>query len=702
VANSPSNTRRLRIAHELDGRIRIHYPTVLDPLLDTAYLQAVIENLTGVRRVRINSRAASVIVEHDGRIETRKAILDTLRNLPADAYADSDSIDSGAPELADVVFKGILALASLKAPAAVSVPVSTLLALPTIVKGVDTLFNAGIKVEVLDAAAVGISLARGDLFTSNAIVTLLALGEYLEASSENRSTELLKSLLRPQVAHVWLDRKGQEVRTPLSRVVIGDILICGPGDIIAVDGTVVEGDASVNQSSITGESVSVHLSRGLQALSGSVVEEGRLKVRADRVGAETSMARITRYLENSLRLKSDSQTRSAELADRLVPATLAVGLIIFMLTGDITRAAAVLTVDYSCAIKLANPIAVKTAMHDAAHDGVLVKGAQALDALARVDTIVFDKTGTLTDGILDVTDVIPTGGLTPDKLLALAAGAEQHYAHPVAHAVVKAAESRGLTPPSMSNVDYIVAHGVSAYVEGARVLVGSLHFLQDDERVDCGAVGEASDRLRREGKNLLYVSRSGVLEGIIAFRDDLRPEAFTVLQGLKEAGVGHIVVLTGDHKETARAVIGPLKDIGELHWEMKPEDKSRIVKELMEEGRTVAFVGDGVNDAPALITAQVGICMPGGSNLAKEAATVILLEDDLEVLLTAHKVAAVTHTVIENCFRSAVGLNSLILLMATFGFLPPVASALLHNLSTVGILGYAALRKRHVRPQKRP
>jgi Cu2+-exporting ATPase len=670
-------------------------------LLDAAYLQAVLENLPGVGRVRINSRAASVIVEHDGRIQTRKAVLDTLRYLPAGAFADDDIGGGGAPELADVVFKGVLSLANLKAPPAVSVPVSALLALPTLLTGLDTFFNEGVKVEVLDATAVGMSLARGDLFTSNAIVTLLTLGEYLEASSESRSTELLKSLLRPQVDHVWVEKNGEEIRKPLSEVVIGDVVICGPGDIVAVDGTVVEGDASVNQSSITGESVSVHLSDGAQALSGSVVEEGRLKIRADLVGSETSMARITRYLENSLRLKSDSQTRSAELADRLVPATLAVGLVIFLLTGDITRAAAVLTVDYSCAIKLANPIAVKTAMYDAAHSGVLIKGAQALDALARVDTVVFDKTGTLTDGVLDVTDIVPTGGLTPEQLLALAAGAEQHYAHPVAHAVVKAAEQRGLTLPAMSNVDYIVAHGVSAYVEGARVLVGSLHFLQDDEQVDCGGVGKTAERLRREGKNLLYVSRSGALEGVIAFRDDLRPEATAVLRGLKKAGIARIVVLTGDHRDTARAVIGPLQDIEELHWEMKPDDKSRIVKELKEEGRTVAFVGDGVNDAPALITAQVGICMSGGSNLAKEAAMVILLEEDLKTLLTARRVAAATRKVIENCFQSAVGFNSLILLMAALGLLPPVASALLHNVSTVGILGYAAMRKRHVRHEDR-
>jgi heavy metal translocating P-type ATPase len=500
--------------------------------------------------------------------------------------------------------------------------------------------------------------------------------------------------LRPQVEHVWLDRRGEEIRVPLSQVVAGDMVICGPGDLIPVDGTVAEGEASVNQSSITGESVSVHLHPGKSALSGSVVEEGRLKIRAELVGAETSMARITRYLENSLRHKSDSQTHSAELADRLVPATLALGVLLFLLTGDIGRAAAVLTVDYSCAIKLANPVAVKTAMYDAAHKGVLVKGAQALDALAEVDTLVFDKTGTLTRGVLNVTDIVPITALTADELLELAAGAEQHYAHPVAHAVLREAEARGLSLPAMSNVDYIVAHGVSAYVDDARVLVGSQHFLEEDEQIDCSPVHALADRLRRQGKNILYVSRCGVLEGVIAFRDDLRAEVEGVLREVKRAGIHRIIVLTGDHRDTARAVVGPLGAIDELHYDMCPEDKSRIVKELKEAGHTVAFIGDGVNDAPALITAQVGICMPGGSDLAKEAAMVILLEDDLKALLTARQVANTSRRVIENCFRSAVGFNSVVLLMATLGLIPPVTSALLHNLSTVGILGYAALGNR--------
>jgi heavy metal translocating P-type ATPase len=692
----------LRIAHELGRRIRVHYPPLHDPLLDAAYLHAVIESLPGVARVRINRRGASVVVEHDGQAATRDRILATLADLPAEAYCAAVDALPDKPELADVLLKSALTAASLKAPVPVAAPLSLMLGLPTLVTGVETLFQRGVKVEVLDATAVGFSLARGDYFTANAIVSLLALGEHLEASSETRSTALLKSLLRPRAESVWVERNGGEIRQPLSAVAIGDIVICGPGEIIPVDGMVADGEATVNQSTITGESVPVHLHPGKEALSGSVIEDGRLKIEARLVGAETSMARITRFLENSLRFKSCSQTRSEELADRLVPVTFALGLAIFLITGDISRAAAVLTVDYACAIKLANPIAVKTAMYRAAHQGVLIKGARGLDALAEVDTLVFDKTGTLTRGALAVTDIVPAGGMTPEALLSLAAGAEQHYAHPVARAVLAAAADRSLALATMSNVDYIVAHGVSAYVEEVRVLVGSQHFLEDDEGVDCRPVAAAARRLRREGKNLLFVSRDGVLAGVIALRDDLRPEVPAVLEGLKRAGIRRILVLTGDHEETARAVAGGLAAVDELRWEMTPEDKSRVVRELGEGGNTVAFVGDGVNDAPALVTAHVGICMPGGSDLAKEAAMVILLEDNLGALLTARRVAVDTRRIIENCFHSAVGFNSLILLLASLGRIPPVAAALLHNLSTVGILGYAALGNGNGLPPARP
>jgi Cu2+-exporting ATPase len=544
---------------------------------------------------------------------------------------------------------------------------------------------------VLDAAAVTFSLSRRDYFTANSIVALLALGEYLERLSEDKATGLLKNLLRPQVETVWVVRDGRELQLSLDEVAIGDKVVCGTGEMIPVDGLVLEGEAAVNRSSITGESVPVHLEPEDEVISGSVIEEGRIKIAAQRVGGETSMAGITRFLENSLRLKSTSQKKSDELADRLVPATFGLGLALFLLTRDLRRAAAVLTVDYSCAIKLANPVAVKTAMFTAAHRGVLLKGSQAMDALARVDTLVFDKTGTLTSGILEVTDVIPTGRMTPNALLALAAAAEEHYAHPVAQTVVREARNRGLILPPTGQVDFIVAHGVSAYVNGERVLVGSHHFVAEDEEVDCSPADAQAQITRKEGKSLLYVARKGVLEGMVALRDALRPEAGKVLEDLKTLGIRKLVMLTGDHPDTARAVAGELNALDEVHWELKPEDKAALIQTFQEEGRFVAFAGDGVNDAPALVTAELGICMPGGADLAREAAQVVLLQDDLTALLTARQIAVRTERTLRNCFTATLGLNTVFLLLASSGRLAPVTAAILHNANTVGILGYGAL-----------
>jgi len=356
----------------------------------------------------------------------------------------------------------------------------------------------------------------------------------------------------------------------------------------------------------------------------------------------------------------------------------------------VNQAASVLTVDFSCAVKLASPVAVRSGMYAAGKAGVLLKGASALDALYDVDTIVFDKTGTLTTGDIAVTDLLPADGLSPEELLRLAAGAEEHYDHPVARAVVREAKARNLPLPPISRVDFIVAHGVSAAIGGHNVLVGSHHFIAEDEGVPCDAMDEAAHDLRRQGKSLLYVAREGKLAGLIALRDDPRPEAGEVLDALKAAGVTRVVVLTGDHRETAEALHRQLPQIDEVHFELKPEDKAAMVAALKESGRRLAYVGDGVNDAPALMTAHVGICMPKGADLAREAAQVLLLSESLYALPVAREAAMRTNTIVKRCFYSTIGLNSLILFLAGSG-LSPLASALLHNVSTVGILGYAAM-----------
>lgn len=679
-----------RIMHEMPRRIRVRNAEFHDPAFDPAYLEALLKNIPGVTHVRFNLKTASVVVDYDGETGCRENLLTCIEGIPEEAYR-SLSANEPAPDPVGTGAKGVLAFLTPVLPRPFRAFLGWGLSLPVLMEGVETLLSRGIKVEVLDAAAVGFSLVRKDYFTANSIVALLALGEYLEQLSEEKTTGLLKKLLRPQVKNVWVERDGCETSVSLSEVMIGDRVVCGSGEMLPVDGVVAEGDALVNQSSITGESMPVHVQPGDEAYSGSVIEEGRIKIEARQVGGETGMARVSRFLENSLRFKSKSQKQSDELADRLVPTTLALGLGIFLVTRDVRRAAAVLTVDYSCAVKLAGLVAVKTAMYTAAHHGVLLKGSQALDALARVDTVIFDKTGTLTRGVLEVTDIISTGDMTSEELLALAAGAEEHYAHPVARAVVGEARKRGLELPAIGQVDFIVAHGVSAYVNGERVLVGSYHFIGEDEGIDCSGAKPYEGKLRQGGKSVLFVACEGVLEGVIALRDTLRPEAGRVLKELKTLGIDRIVMLTGDHPDTARTVSAKLEALDEIHWDLKPEDKAAIVKRLQDQGRLIAFAGDGVNDAPALVTAEVGICMPGGADLAREAAQVVLLREDLSALVAARRIACRTEQTIKNCFRSSVGLNTLFLLLASSGTLPPVFAAVLHNANTVGILGYAAM-----------
>ena len=535
---------------------------------------------------------------------------------------------------------------------------------------------------------MGISLARGNYFTATTISSLLSIGEGLEEQSEQRSAALLKNLLRPQVDNVWVMRDGVEISIPLEEVEVNEFAVFGPGESIVIDGTVEEGEASVNQSSISGEPV--HCQPGDTVVSGSVIEEGRLVVRVEKTGSETSVARIGRFIDQSLQSQSNRQSKSSELADKLVPVTIGLSGLTWLTTRNTSRVASVLTVDYSCAIKLTSPIAVRSAIYAASQTGALIKGGSALDALQDVDTFVFDKTGTLTTGNLSVTDIVAFEGYSKDEVLCLAAGAEEHYDHPVARAVVREATAQNLPLPNISKVDFIVAHGVSALVEKQNVLVGSYHFVAEDEQVPCDMADTKAHSLRQQGKSLLYVACDGKLIGIIAMRDELRSEAKEVLIALKGQGVKEIIVLTGDHKETALALQEELPQIDTIRYELKPEDKADIVIDLKKDGHFVAFVGDGVNDAPALINAHVGICMPRGADLAKESAQVLLLKEDLRGLVGARMVANRTNGLIKKCFYSTVAINSATILMALAG-LSPVSAALLHNLSTVGTLTYAGM-----------
>lgn len=680
---------RFRVVHALPGRVRLTSSLLGAPDFDGDYFHALLEALPGVDNVRLNTRGRSIAIVYDGRAATWSRIEEYLLEIPQDAY--HDNVEAPCIRASDVLLKALLVAAAQTAPYPLKAGLTWAVCFETLRKGAEVFLSRGLKVEVLDALAVGLSLIRKNYFTAGSITTLLSLSEYLEVYNERRSADLLKSLLRPQADRLWVVRDGVEVSVPAKDVVVGDLAVFGVGESVAVDGTVVEGEASVNQSSISGESVPVHIKPGDPAISGSVVDEGRLVVEVERAGAETSVARIGRFINQSLRNKSKRQMKSAELADKLVPINLGLSAASFLATRSVSRMASVLTVDFSCAIKLTTPVTVRSGIYAAGQAGVLLKGAPAMDALQDMDTLVFDKTGTLTTGNLTVTDIIALEGLSSDGLLALAAGAEEHYDHPMARAVLREAKRKKIALPSISRVDFIVAHGVSAYIDGSTVLVGSHHFLAEDEGVPCAAMDETAKTLRSQGKTLLYVGRDNRLIGIIALRDEPRAEAGDVLALLKKQGIKKVVVLTGDHKDTALALRGELSGIDEIYYELKPEDKARVVESLKRAGCCVGFVGDGVNDAPALVNADVGICMPRGADLAKEAAQVLLVKDDLYMILYAREAALRTNDIIRQCFYATVACNSLTLFLAAAKGLPPAIAALLHNATTVGVLGYAGM-----------
>ncbi|HRJ60285.1 MAG TPA: heavy metal translocating P-type ATPase, partial [Azospirillaceae bacterium] len=555
--------------------------------------------------------------------------------------------------------------------------------------------EAGVTSHVLEGAAVAISLARSDFAAADTTNFMLALGEHLEESIARRSDHLLKHLLRPACDEVWVLRDGAEVLTPVADVKAGDAVVVGVGSVIPVDGTVLSGEATVNEATMTGESVPVVKSRGAKALSGTMVEEGRLTIYAEQVGANTAASRIAQYVEQSLTAKSEAQLAASQMADRLVPTVLKVAAGTLLVSGDWRRAASVLQADYSCALKLATPVAFKSAMYGAGQAGMLVKGAGALERLAEADTFVFDKTGTLTTGKLQVTDSVAFDtAYTPQDLIALAASVEEHYFHPMALAVVNAARALDGRHFDHQEVQFIVAHGVASIIDGKRIVVGSRHFVEEDEAVPVSpAQRAAAEELRQAGKTLLYIAFGGKLLGLLGLKDETRANAARAVARLRGLGARRIVMLTGDCRERAVELAEQL-GLDEVHADLMPQDKARIIEDLNRRGGRVAFVGDGVNDAPALAGAHVGVAMQKGADIARLTADVALLEDDVEKVADAKEIADNVMRLIASNYRLTVGVNTGILAVAALGLLSPAATSVLHNGATIGILLNALRRGR--------
>jgi len=681
--------------HSTSNRARYKYSLLRDKYLDENILKTNLEKIEGIISVRVNKKAHSIIFDFEENsvckeIEKKLAtlnaedLLNSCKDVSVCVSDEEPSIKGMARASSALVAERFIQNDMLKAS------VTTAAAIPMLIDGTKELFSEGLTSRVLESAAVGISIYRKDYLAANSTNAMLELGEYIEETTVHKSDDLLKELSKPNVEEAWVEKevdgKITEVLVKSIDIKIGDVVIVGIGNTVPVDGHIIDGSASVNEVSMTGEAEPVVKHRGDRVISGTIIEDGRLKIWAEYVGSDTATQRIKHYIENSLNEKSSVQLKATRLADKLVPVTLGLAGASYVFTKDFERTASILQADYSCALKLATPVAFKSTISKAGHQGIMIKGAKSIESLHSADTFVFDKTGTLTEGELEVISVESYDkAWTKEQLLNLTASTEEHYFHPVAEAVVKAAKENGFVHMHHEEVEFIVAHGVKTEVDGKQVVIGSRHFLEDDEKIDFSAHKEKISKSLNNGNTLLYIGFDGKLLGTISLADNLRVNAKESIKRLKELGAKNIVMLTGDTKKKAQMIADEL-GIDDIKAELLPTDKAKIVKELMDEGKKVAFIGDGINDAPALISAHVGISMSRGADIAKATADISLLKDDISAVVEAKELANKTMQLINNNFNATVGINSAILAGATFGLFSPIVTAVLHNGTTIGLL----------------
>ena len=552
-------------------------------------------------------------------------------------------------------------------------------------EGIKTLAHRKIEVPVLDATAIGVSVLRGDMNSANSIMFLLGIGEILEEWTHKKSVEDLARSMSLNITKVWQLVNGKEVLVPSNAIVPGDEVVVHMGNVIPFDGVLTSGDAMVNQASLTGEPLPVHKTTGGYVYAGTVVEDGDLTLKVEKSAGGTRFEKVVAMIEDSEKLKSSLEGKAEHLADRLVPYTLAGTGAVYLLTRNVTKTLAVLMVDFSCALKLAMPISVLSAIREASHYQVTVKGGKYLEAMSEADTIVFDKTGTLTKAQPTVVDVIPFCEAQSDELLRIAACLEEHFPHSMAKAVVDAAAQKGLVHEEIhSKVEYIVAHGISSFVEGKKVVIGSAHFIFEDEKcVVPEGYQSRFDSLPEEYSHL-YLAVDGKLCAVICIEDPLREEAAEVIQELKKVGIKNVVMMTGDSDRTARAIAARV-GVDRYFAEVLPEDKAHFVEKAKANGSKVIMIGDGINDSPALSAADVGIAISDGAEIAREIADVTVGADNLYQIVTLKQISNALMKRIHTNYRRIVAINAGLIVLGVAGVIQPTTSALLHNSSTLVI-----------------
>ncbi|WP_297034230.1 heavy metal translocating P-type ATPase [uncultured Enorma sp.] len=688
---------RYVIEHEVPGRLRLTFADHLEAS-DALALEASLSSWTGVERVRSYPRIRSVAIWYRDAL-ARTALLDRLNELSrvqldvARAQAPTalaPAVPSAARSIIRLVGNHLIRRWLL--PPALRAVWAGLHYLGFLRAGLTSLMRHRLDVPVLDATAIGLSFVKRDPKTAASTMFLLDLGEVLEDATRERSEhELIRSLMTiPQNARRLED--GEEVTVPAQSLRVGDLVVARTGMPVCVDGVVVRGAAMVNQAALTGEPLAVERMAGDDVFAGTAVEEGEIVIRVGAEPASTKLRSIVNLVEASEQLKSEIQTRREHLADRFVPWNFLLAGLVAATTKSLAKTSAALMVDYSCALRLTSSISVLAAMSQSAHEGMAVKGAKHFEAIAAADTIVFDKTGTLTEATPRVARVLAlVPDWTEDEVLRTSACLEEHFPHPVARAVVAAA-ARGLEHRERhAEVAYIVAHGIASALDGKRIVIGSRHFVMEDEHVEVAPEAEARINGDLEGLSPLYLAQDGKLVGVLGIEDPLKAGVPEAIAALRSQGIGHIIMLTGDNERTA-ARIAAEAGITEYRADLLPEDKHAYVEALVARGQRVVMVGDGVNDAPALSAADVGIAMGTGTAIAQEVADVTLAADGLDAIVRLHALSRSLMGRLDRSFTAVMGINSALLAAGIVGIIRPQTSALLHNGTTIALAAESARR----------
>ena len=671
------------------GRIRVHLMCNRMTLHDADILEYYMRNIDGVTSVKVYDRTQDAIIIYK---TERKNIIRALAKFSFKAKEAIELVPEHTSRQLHRDFEDRLIFTTVSHIATklfLPVPIRTALTLfrsiKYIRKGLKALLSRKLSVSVLDATAVSVSIIRGDFSTASSVMFMLNLGEILEDWTHKKSVADLASTMSLNVDKVWLKTDTCEVLVPIGDIQAGDKIVVRTGNMIPLDGKVVSGEATVNQSSMTGESLPVVKTVGSYVYAGTVAEEGECVICVDKASGSGKYDRIVRMIEESEKLKSVAEDKASSLADKLVPYMLGGTILTYLLTRNVTKAMAVLMVDFSCALKLAMPIAVLSAMRESNDYNISVKGGRFLEAVANANTVVFDKTGTLTYATPKVAEIVTFGNHTENEMLRLAACLEEHYPHSIANAVVDEAKKRGLSHEEYhSEVKYVVAHGISSAVNNKKVIIGSYHFVFEDEGCSIPEGDEEKFHSLSSEYSHLYLCISGELAAVICIYDPLRSEAKDAIAALHKCGISKVVMMTGDNKKTAKAV-AKIVGVDEYYAEVLPEDKANFIRSEKAKGRKVIMIGDGVNDSPALSEADAGIAINTGAAIAKEIADITIASENLFEIVTLRKLSEALMARIHRNYRFIVSFNLMLIILGVSGVILPTTSALFHNMSTLGI-----------------